>query len=85
MATQEANQPKPDQIFVKWLPCGAEEHPAFSGCQLVKSEFGFAYYELGYPLHLKHMCRGAKSQKAWADDKVRHLGSWGAEGIIRWK
>jgi hypothetical protein len=75
---------KTDQIKVIFFPCGAEFHPAFSGAILNNNAPWFGYYVLPYPTHLKHMPLGAKAQKAWADDKVAHLQSWGAEGIIRW-
>jgi hypothetical protein len=76
--------PESEAIKVIFFPCGAETHPAFSDAKLVTDAPWFGYYFLTYPIHLKHMPRGAKAQKAWADDKVRHLQSWGAEGIIRW-
>ena len=73
-----------DVIKVKFFPCGAENHPAFSGAKFEENFSGFHYYVLEFPIHIKGINKSAHAQKAWADEKVKHLRSWGAEGIIRW-
>ena len=72
-------------ITVKFFPCGAENHPAFSGATLSHNPNGFSYYTLEFPIGIKGINKSAHAQKAWADEKVKHLRSWGTEGIIRYK
>lgn len=71
-------------VSVHFFACGAETHPAFSDAKFVQNPGGLGYYTLQYPIHIAGINRSEHAQKVWADDKVRHLKSWGAEGIIRW-
>lgn len=70
---------------VKFFSCGAEHHPAFSTARSEVMPNGFTVFTIEFPIHNKDLNRSHHSQEMWAKDKVRHLASWGAEGIIRWR
>lgn len=59
---------------VQFAPCGAENHPAFSSATLDK-ETGL--YTLHFPVQCTWLRRGRAAQAEWAQDKAKHLRSWG--------
>lgn len=64
---------------VTFQQCGAEFHPAFDRAH--KNEDGT--FTLTYPIHLSHLLKSEKAQRQWADEKVKHIRSWGVQAIVK--
>ena len=52
-------------------------HPAFEGAVVVGEEFVIEYPDVPWASKAK------SSQQRWADDKLKHLRSWGIVGRIK--
>jgi hypothetical protein len=62
---------------VQFPKCGAETHPAFSSAVLQSD----GSYILSYPV-ASWISKAKSAKKAWAEDKIKHLRSWGVNGTI---
>lgn len=65
-------------LAVEFRACGAEHHPAFEDATLI----GNNVYRIAFPIHIKDYLKSRAAQMRWAEDKVKHLKSWGAQGKI---
>lgn len=63
---------------VQFPPCGAEFHPAFSNAILQ----GNGTYLILFPVKVQGILKSATAQQRWAEDKARHIRSWGMQATI---
>lgn len=62
-------------VCVIFYPCGAEFHPSFSRAKLSVN----GQYHLEYPINNKDFLKSRKAQVGWAEEKIKHLKSWGSK------
>lgn len=66
---------------VRFPPCGAEFHPAFSDAIKFSLGNGQHAFQINFPLHLGYL-RSKSSQRSWAEGKAKHIRSWGVQPEI---
>jgi hypothetical protein len=66
------------QLRVQFPKCGAEFHPAFLAAELQPT----GAYEIKFPRHIKGILKSYNAQVAWAEEKIKHLKSWGVVAVI---
>ena len=67
---------------IRFLKCGAENHPAYSEAIRFKHENGLYMYQLNFPIHVKGILKSKQSQRLWASEKRKHLNTWASAAAI---
>ena len=73
-------------IKITWTGCGPDMHPAFSSAVEIEAPtvrpITGARVGGRYEMTPHKSVTGKKRQRAWANDKLAHLRSWGIQGRI---
>ncbi|GMU20601.1 MAG: hypothetical protein AMXMBFR13_06980 [Phycisphaerae bacterium] len=63
---------------VQWCGSAPLSHPAFKKAYQVEP----TVYRLEFPVEVPGILRNKAVQRHWAEDRVRHLASWGIQAHI---
>jgi len=63
---------------VSFPACGAEFHPNFRHAKQLSD----GSYLLEYPINVKGILKGKRTQKVWAEHEAKHIRSWGVQPKI---